>query len=147
MSNPAALTLSDNDIDAAVRTVYGEARGEIFEGQIAIAWVIRNRATWQPPSWWGHSVEAVCYHPQQFSCFNADDPNRKVIDALSANNLLYAALENGVVKPVMAGVILDPTEGASHYFRIGTTPPKWVNGRQPTVGIGNHAFYRIGPGA
>lgn len=147
MSDPVALTLTDNDIDAAVRTVFGEARGEIFEGQIAVAWVIRNRAEWQPPQWWGHSVEAVCYHPQQFSCWNADDPNRKKIDALSSDNLDLVAIENGVVRPVMAGVVLDPTEGASHYFRVGSPIPAWINGRQPTVTIGNHAFYQIGPGA
>lgn len=142
-----ALVLSDADIDAAVRTVYGEARGEPFEGQVAIAWVIRNRAEWQPPSWWGHTVEAVYYHPQQFSCFNHDDPNRKLIDALSSANLVYASIENGVVKPVMAGVVLDPTEGASHYFNPKLALPKWIEGRQPTVTIGGHVFFRIGPGA
>jgi N-acetylmuramoyl-L-alanine amidase len=138
------LTLSDKDLDAAVRTVFGEARGEPFEGQVAVCWVIRNRAEWHPPEWWGHTVETVCYHPQQFSCFNPDDPNRKVIDALSSNNLLY--LENGVVRPVMAGQIPDPTEGATHYHAIGSTP-KWIEGRQPTVTIGKHVFYALGPSA
>ena len=143
----SALAISDTDLDAAVRTVFGEARGESFEGQVAVAWVIRNRAEWQPPSWWGHTVEAVCYHPEQFSCHNLDDPNRKILDALSSDNLVYVAIENGVVKPVMAGVVLDPTEGSTHYINPQLAAPKWAEGRQPIITIGNHVFYRVGPGA
>ena len=145
---PDALTLTDNDIDAAVRTVYGEARGEPFEGQIAVAWVIRNRAQWHPPAWWGHTVERVCYHPYQFSCHNANDPNRKLLDALSDKSLIYAALENGVVKPVMAGQIPDPTAGATMY-KVRGTKASWDGAvsDMPPVEIGQHDFWRLPPDA
>ena len=142
------LTLTDNDVDAAVRTVYGEARGEPFEGQVAVAWVIRNRATWQPPAWWGHTVETVCYKPFQFSCHNANDPNRKLLDSLPSNNLAYTAIENGVVKPVMGGFVQDPTNGATMY-KVRGTKASWDNAviDMEPVSIGHHDFYRLPPDA
>lgn len=148
MTALTTLALNDDDLDAAVRTVYGEARNQPFEGQVAVAFVIRNRATWDPPSWWGHRVAAVCRHPFQFSCHNVGDPNGAVIAALSDTSLLYTALMNGVVKPVMAGVILDPTDGATHY-KVRGTQAEWdkaIAGIAP-ICIGVHDFYRLGPHA
>lgn len=143
-----ALALTDNDLDAAVRTVYGEARGEPFAGQVAVAWVIRNRATWEPPAWWGHTVSAVCNKPYQFSCHNANDPNCRIVQALSDNNLVYLTLLHGVVEPVMAGDIPDLTLGATHY-KVRGTKASWdkaVEDIEP-VSIGAHDFYRLGPAA
>lgn len=37
------MTTSDKDRDSLARTLWGESRGEGFEGQIAVAWTIRNR--------------------------------------------------------------------------------------------------------
>lgn len=139
--------LSAADLLAAVRTVYGEARGESIEGQIAVAWVIRNRADWVVPSWWGHTVEQVCIKPFQFSCWNANDPNSKLLAELHPDNLHFTAIENGVVKPVMGGQIPDPTGGATHY-KVRGTKASWdaaVADIEP-VRIGAHDFYRLGPG-
>lgn len=142
------LKLSMDDEDAAVRTVWGEARNQPFEGQVAVAFVIRNRATWNPPTWWGHTVQTVCLKPWQFSCHNPDDPNCKALADLSSNNLTYVAIESGVVRPVMAAAILDPTNGATHY-KVRGTKASWdqaVLDIQP-VSIGAHDFYRLGPNA
>lgn len=146
MTYSVTLTLSDDDIDAAVRTVYGEARNQPFEGQVAVAFVIRNRATWLPAAWWGHTIAGVCRKPFQFSCHNAGDPNCKIVSALSATSLLYTAIQNGVVKPVMAGVILDPTNGATMY-KVRGTKASWdkaIANIEP-MSIGAHDFWRLGP--
>lgn len=151
-----ALKLSMDDEDAAVRTVYGEARGEPFEGQIAVAFVIRNRATWDEAlrplnpehEWWGKTVATVCHHPNQFSCWRPSDPNSTAISKLSDTTLLYTALLNGVVRPVMAAAIADPTNGATHY-KVRGTKAEWdisTKDMQP-VSIGAHDFYRLGPNA
>ena len=54
-------------------TIWGESRGECVEGQIAVACVVRNRlkrAISTAPRW-----RDICLAPEQFSCFNEDDPN------------------------------------------------------------------------
>ncbi|MGH3756111.1 MAG: cell wall hydrolase, partial [Pseudonocardiaceae bacterium] len=73
----AALPHDVKDWEVMGRTLYGEARGEPFDGLVAVAWVIRNRA--ESPRWWGRDVKGVCLHPLQFSCWNETDPNRKII--------------------------------------------------------------------
>ena len=64
------------DVLALARTLWGECRGEPKIGQIAVAWVILNRA--EQPGWWSKShteaimddtIEAVCLCPHQFSCW------------------------------------------------------------------------------
>ncbi len=45
-----------NDSEAAILTIYGEARGELFIGKQAVAQVIANRA-----DRWHKTVKAVCF--------------------------------------------------------------------------------------
>ena len=66
----ASMPLSDDDRDALIKTVYGEARGEAEEGQIAVVHVIPNRAAQRKTS-----VATECYRPRQFSCWYPKDPN------------------------------------------------------------------------
>ena len=35
---------TEQDWDTLARTIFGEARGESLQGQVGVAWVIRNRA-------------------------------------------------------------------------------------------------------
>ena len=57
----------------AVMCLYGEARGELYPGKVAVARVIRNRVA---KGWWGHDVPSVVLAPLQFSMFNPSDANR-----------------------------------------------------------------------
>ena len=60
----------DNATDplrAMAATVWGEARGEPFEGKVAVAWVIINRS--RKPGWWGEDIRSVCSARWQFSCW------------------------------------------------------------------------------
>src|SRR5262245_52710004 len=53
-------------------TVWAEARGEPYAGQVAVARVIRNRVH----QGWAKDVVGVVLQPHQFSCWNTIDPNR-----------------------------------------------------------------------
>lgn len=127
-----------NDIEAVSRTVYGEARGEPFAGKLAVAWVIKNRAS--KGGWWGSTPSTVCLKPYQFSCWNANDPNRRKIESVKPDNegfrqsVLAAALVLGDMEP-------DPTDGATHYH-VADLDPKWAAGKEPVKKIGNHVFYK-----
>lgn len=131
------------DLDKAVRTVWGEARGEGARGWIAVAWVIRNRAEWSPPAWWGHTVSDVCLKPWQFSCWLASDPNATKIKALSDTDPTYLAIKAAVVA-VFDDKTPDPTGGATNYEVVGTNA-KWATGRTPSATIGHQSFYVLPP--
>ena len=66
------------------KTIWGEARGESHNGQVAAARVIRSRA--ERGGWWGNKIREVCLKDQQFSCWNRNDCNRSQIDGLSRND-------------------------------------------------------------
>ena len=127
------------DIDTAARTVYGEARGELVAGMIAVAWVIRNRA--EKGGWWGDTLAGVCKHPFQFSCWNPDDSNCKIIEELPVSFKAYGDAVWAVMQAIMpTDRRADPTHRATHYH-AGAVEPKWAKGQAPCVVIGNHLFY------
>lgn len=133
--------------DAVIRTVYGEARGEPDEGKAAVAWVIRNRAGWQPPAWWGATLYGVCYRPMQFSCHNENDPNASICKLLREDDPAYITIMR-IVNGVLDGSIADPTGSADHY-KVTGTKASWDTSaaKVPEIVIGRHSFYKLGPHA
>lgn len=153
MTDPVA-GLTERDIDTCTRTLWGECRGEPTLGQQAVVWVIRNRATWYPEQWWGHNVSEVCWksaqnkrgiYVYQFSCWDPNGPEYKGLVGLAPDDQEYLTL-NAIVRSVMAGEVEDPTNGATHYERVGTDA-NWGINHTPTATIGKHEFFAIGPGA
>ena len=133
-----------NDLWVTAQTVWGEARGESVEGRIAVAHVIRNRALrWlsQHPTLPEPYVH-VCKTPFQFSCWNANDPNRALLEALSLRNLAFAACLH-VAVDVLSGQVPSPVGHARHYFNPAAVAktPRWARGKAPLVSIGHHDFY------
>lgn len=143
MSQPFPATHADWDI--AARTLLGEARGEPLDGQVAVAWVIRNRA--ERPSWWGGTITDVCLKAWQFSCWSDGDPNKELIEkATPAQPAFRRAL--GIAALVLSGDFADPTDRATHYFTTQRPaldtpwPPVWARTLKDTVHIGAHTFMR-----
>jgi len=118
------LNLTENDIRIMSNAVYGEARGEPYEGQVAVAAVILNRL--KSPSF-PNSINGVIFQTGAFTAV-ADGqiwltPNEKarqaVMDAI-----------NGV----------DPTDGCLYYFNPVTATSKWIWTRPQYKTIGKHIF-------
>lgn len=130
--------MTPEDEDTATRTVWGEARGELYIGKCAVAWVIKNRS--DKGGWWGHTPQEVCQHPYQFSCWNLNDPNREKLINLSVEDPEYQACKQAVVQ-VFTNALSDITEGATHYA-VATLNPSWAEKATKTVTIGNHTFYK-----
>lgn len=129
--------------------IFGESRGEPVEGQIAVANVVRNRlrlAVNTAPRW-----RDICLAPEQFSCFNAFDPNAGPIAKASINLMtsqptpeLAQAL--WIADGAISGAAKDNTHGATHYLTswlLNTTPPRWAKGQPVLVSIGDHSFLRV----
>ncbi|WP_245153896.1 spore cortex-lytic enzyme [Jeotgalibacillus proteolyticus] len=115
---------SDTDIQLMANAVYGEARGEPYIGQVAVAAVILNRIE---SSTFPNTASGVIFEPLAFTAV-ADGqiwltPNeqarRAVIDAI-----------NG----------WDPSENALYYFNPVTATSNWIWSRPQIKKIGQHIF-------
>ena len=134
----------DRDIEIMARTIYGEARGEYhkknggIEALAAVGHVIMNRAIRS-----GSSIESECLKPWQFSCWNKNDPNRKVIENVTLENPIYK-LCYIVAKRVICNEIEDITGGSTHYYSAYMkNPPYWAKNKPPTAKIGSHIFFKL----
>ncbi|CAF0741973.1 unnamed protein product [Rotaria sordida] len=127
-----------DEIDVLTRTVYGEARGETIDGQAAVAWVIQNRAA-KGRTYMGKTIKDVCLKPNQFSCWNSNNVNRKLLLNLNTKSEIYENIRR-VVEQVLNGTRADNTNGSTHYH-TSHVQPNWTKDKSPTVTIGNHLFY------
>ncbi|MHC8508740.1 MAG: cell wall hydrolase [Rhodospirillales bacterium] len=129
-------------VDVLARTIYGEARGELVRGKEAVACVIINRvrrARERGGYWWGGCVESVCKKPWQFSCWNKNDPNRRKIESVTADDPVFQSCRR-IARRACAGAVKDPTGGAAHYHTHAVSPV-WAEGKTPSAHIGGHLFY------
>jgi N-acetylmuramoyl-L-alanine amidase len=129
--------LSEQELLA--RCIYGEARGESELGKIAVAHVVMNRVKGR--AWFGKTVHGVILKPFQFSCFNHDDPNCRVLSEPEIINRSMLECQR-VADDALAGKSVDPTAGSTHYYS-GDKEPRWVKdkGMSFQVKIGCHKFF------
>jgi len=143
--------IDNESINYLAATLVGEARGEPIEGQIAVANVIRNRVRVS-----GGGYKAVCLEPKQFSCWNNDDSNSKLV-----RNFL-SRLESGddihepifrqclaIARSIVAEDFLDNTQGCRNYVTLSryqlakaraANTDLWMLRLKPVVTIGQHIF-------
>lgn len=120
----AANRVSDEQLLA--RAINGEARGEVYEGQVAVGAVILNRTR---DSKFPKTIAGVIYQPGAFTAVSDGqidvpiDPNSTVVKA--ARDAL-----NG----------WDPTNGCLYYWNPATATSKWIWSRKIVKKIGKHYF-------
>lgn len=131
-----------NETEILSKTIYGEARGESVAGQEAVANVILNRVKMNliQPMWWGKTIQEVCLKPYQFSCWNKNDPNFKILQGDLSQNPVYQICER-IAKRALAGCLKDNTNGATHYHSF-VCHPLWARHLVPCAQIGHHLFYK-----
>ena len=139
---PFLAPLSDRTILAL--TLYGEARGEPIEGQIAVACVIRNRVT---DTRWPDDYRGVCLQPKQFSCWNDGDPTQAAV-IRAAQQAMTSQFDPGmlqcvwIAQGIMDGFAGDVTRGSTNYHADSIPTPSWAAPMILTVKKGHHVFYR-----
>lgn len=134
----------DLAVDVLARTIWGEARGEGKIGMEAVACVVQNRvavAKKHEKYWWGNDIIQVCQKPFQFSCWNANDPQRAKVIAVTDRNIHFATCLR-IARRCVYGCIRDVTNGATHYHTLDIMP-HWAVGEKPAAIIGHHMFYRL----
>ena len=130
------------DVDILARTIYGEARGESISGMEAVASVVLNRAAFSKRRghyWWGNTVADVCRQPWQFSCWNKNDPNYRLINSVGDTDIVFCICRR-IAHRAISGLLEDATGGATHYH-TRTSRPAWSVGHIPCAEIGHHFFY------
>lgn len=115
---------SSSDLYLLAKCVYAEARGESYEGQVAVAAVILNRV--KSPDF-PNTIAGVIYQPWAFTAVNDGQIN------LEPNATAYQA-----ARDAMNG--WDPTYGCLYYYNPKTATNKWIRNRQIVVTIGKHVF-------
>ena len=124
--------------DLLARCIWGEARGEIAAGKLAIAHVVLNRTLKQ--SWMGSTIREVILKPYQFSCFNDGDPNAKKLAVIDPSDKAFSECLL-IANLACDGYTIDPTGGATHYH-AKSCKPAWAPKIQYLCSIGKHKFYR-----
>lgn len=122
MQVPSNFT--EEDLKLMANAVFGEARGEPYEGQVAVAAVILNRL--DSPDF-PNTISGIIFQPRAFTAV-ADgqiwlEPNEQAKEA---------------VLDAMNG--WDPSENALYYFNPKTATSEWIWSRQQIKEIGEHIF-------
>ncbi len=117
---------SSSDLYLLAKCVYAEARGEPYQGQVAVAAVILNRVK---SSQFPNTLAGVIYQPYAFTAVSDGQIN------LEPNQTAYNA-----ARDAMNG--WDPTYGCLFYYNPAKTTSKWIYSRQVVVTIGDHVFAR-----
>ncbi len=122
----AATNNNTSDVQLIARAINGEARGEPYEGQVAVGAVILNRVK---SSKFPNTIAGVIY---QSGAFTAVSDGQINVPIASNSTVVKAAQDalNG----------WDPTGGAIYYFNPNTATNKWIWSRPQIKTIGNHIF-------
>ena len=115
-----------SDVQLLARAINGEARGEPYEGQVAVGAVILNRV--KAPNF-PNTISGVIYQPGAFTAVSDGKINVALEDESTVVKAARDAL-NG----------WDPTGGAIYYFNPDTATNKWIWSRPHIKTIGKHRF-------
>lgn len=117
--------------------IWGEARNQPIEGKIAVGNVALNRAAKAPK--YGKDLSGVIIKPQQFSCFNKTNVNRKKMKLITFPDETYDICCD-VAEKLICRIYKDNTEGATHYWNPLLANPGWSKKMKLTVKIKDHQF-------
>ena len=121
-----AASKQTSNVQLLARAINGEARGEPFEGQVAVGAVILNRVK---NSKFPKTIAGVIYQP---GAFTAVDDGQISVPIDPKSTVVKAA------RDALAG--WDPTSGCLYYWNPATATSKWIWSRKVQLKIGKHWF-------
>lgn len=122
----AKTSYSNSDLQLMARAINGEARGEPYEGQVAVGAVILNRVK---HSSFPNTIAGVIYEKGAFTAVDDGQIN----EPISENSTVYKAAQDALNG-------WDPTNGCIYYFNPNTATSKWIWSRTIVKTIGKHHF-------
>ena len=124
LADSATQNSDSGDVALLARLISAEARGEPYNGQVAVGAVVLNRV--DSPIF-PNTLSGVIYQSGAFTCIVDGQFNEPVAESA------YRA-----ARDAMNGV--DPCGGALYYFNPQTATSKWIWSRPLIVVIGKHRF-------
>ena len=121
-----AATSRTSDVQLMARAINGEARGEPYEGQVAVGAVILNRVK---NSKFPNTIAGVIYQAGAFTAVADGQINQPIEEGSTVYKAAQDA-QNG----------WDPTNGCIYYFNPNTATNKWIWSRPLVKTIGKHRF-------
>lgn len=115
-----------SDVQLLARAINGEARGESYEGQVAVGAVILNRV--DSPDF-PNTIAGVIYEPGAFTAVSDGQINVSIEESSTVYKAAQDAL-NG----------WDPTNGCLYYFNPNTATNSWIWSKTIVKTIGKHNF-------
>ncbi|TDX49068.1 cell wall hydrolase [Orenia marismortui] len=107
------------------RTLDAEARGEPYEGQVAVGAVIMNRVR---DSRFPNTISGVIYQPWAFT-------------AVARGHIWQQTPSDQIVKATLAAYRgWDPTYGSVYYYNAAKVETNWIFSRKIVRTIGKHIF-------
>ena len=115
---------NSNDVDLVARLINGEARGEPYEGQVAVGAVILNRTR---DSRFPSTIAGVIYQPGAFTA---------IVDGQ-----IHAEIKESSIRAARDALNgWDPSGGAVFYYNPAKSTNKWIFSRPLIKIIGKHRF-------
>ena len=124
LGSTSNTTTASSDLNLLAHCVYAEARGEPYQGQVAVASVILNRVK---SASFPNTIAGVIYQPYAFTCVNDGQIN------LTPNQTAFKAAQDALNG-------WDPSYGSLYYYNASTATSKWIYSRKTVVTIGKHVF-------
>jgi N-acetylmuramoyl-L-alanine amidase len=117
-------TQNSNDLYLIAKCIFAEARGEPYEGKVAVGAVILNRV--KNPDF-PNTVYGVIYQSWAFTAVHDGQIN------LEPDTVSYQAAQDAVNG-------WDPTYGCIYYYNPAKATNQWIYSREVVVVIGKHYF-------
>ncbi|MEG1409247.1 MAG: cell wall hydrolase [Terrisporobacter sp.] len=118
------ISITNDELYLLSKLVSSEARGESYEGQVAVAAVVINRVL--DPRF-PTDIKEVIYQKNAFSVVNNGEIYKEPTDSAykAAREALYGS---------------DPTSGAIYFWNPDISTCSWIKTLDPYKRIGNHVF-------
>ena len=118
------INITNEELLLLSKLVTGEARGESYEGQVAVAAVVINRV--KDPRF-PNTIKDVIYQKNAFSVVKDGSINLQPTESAytAAQEALYGS---------------DPTNNAIYFWNPDIATCSWIKTLNPYMRIGNHVF-------
>lgn len=123
-SSSSSSTSSSSNVTLLAKLIYGESRGEPYNGQVAVGAVVLNRVR---SSSFPNTISGVIYQKGAFDVVSDGQIN------LTPDSTAKKAAQDAING-------WDPSYGSLYYFNPATATNKWIWSRPHTITIGKHRF-------
>ncbi|WP_134703790.1 cell wall hydrolase [Ammoniphilus sp. YIM 78166] len=132
-SSRSSHATEDSDLNWLYRITEAEARGESYEGKVAVAATVLNRV--KSPDWPDTIKDVI------FQVTNKNGVDHYQFSPVASKLIYRISPSSDTIKAVQEALKgNDPTRGATLFYNPKISTSQWMRSRTATATIGNHVF-------